>query len=85
MTYIHFVHVAHSLIKLHPPQHKHFITILLTKTTAARNEDALTYLRVRGLYFLAVVFAATVCILRGIAHTFTLYCHFFFNSIFYNE
>ena len=32
-------------------------TILLTKTTAAQNEVALSYHRVRGLYFLAVVFA----------------------------
>ena len=36
------------------------ITILLTKTTAAQNEIALSYLRVRGLYFLTVVFAATI-------------------------
>ena len=28
----------------------------LTKTTAAQTEDALSYYRVRGLYFLAVVF-----------------------------
>ena len=30
------------------------------KTTAARNGVALSYHRVRGLYFLAVVFAATI-------------------------
>ena len=30
--------------------------ILLTKTTAAQNEVALSYLTVRGLYILAVVF-----------------------------
>ena len=30
--------------------------ILLTKTTAAQNDVALSYHRVRGLYFLAVVF-----------------------------
>ena len=36
------------------------ITILLTKTTAAQNEVTLNYRRVRGLYFLAVVFAATI-------------------------
>ena len=34
-------------------------TILLTKTTAAQTEDALNY-RVSGLYFLAVVFVATI-------------------------
>ena len=36
-------------------------TILLTKTTAAQNGVALSYLRVRGLYFLAVVFVAAIC------------------------
>ena len=35
-------------------------TILLTKTTAAQNEDGLSYHRVHGLYFLAVVFAAII-------------------------
>ena len=35
-------------------------TILLIKTTAAQNEDVLSYLRVRGLYYLAVVFVATI-------------------------
>ena len=34
--------------------------ILLTKTTAARNESALSYLRGRGLCFPAVVFVATI-------------------------
>ena len=34
--------------------------ILLTKTTAAQNEDALNYYRVRGLYFLAVVFVRSI-------------------------
>ena len=34
--------------------------ILLTKTTAAQNEVALSYHRERGLYFLAVVFVATI-------------------------
>ena len=35
-------------------------TILLTKTTAAQNEVALSYHGMRGLYFLAVVFASTI-------------------------
>ena len=35
-------------------------TILLTKITAAQNEVALSYHRVRGLYFLAAIFAATI-------------------------
>ena len=34
----------------------HTIHILLTRTTAARNEVVLRYHKVRGLYFLAVVF-----------------------------
>ena len=33
---------------------------VLTKTTAAQNEVALSYYIVRGLYFLAVVFTATI-------------------------
>ena len=39
---------------------KHEKTIHLIKTTAAQNEVALSYHRVRGLYFLAVVFVATM-------------------------
>ena len=35
--------------------------ILLIKTTAAQNEVALSYHRVRGLYFLAVVFVVPIC------------------------
>ena len=35
-------------------------TILLTKITAAQNEDALSYHKVRGLYFLAAIFATTI-------------------------
>ena len=35
-------------------------TILLTKTTAAQNEAALSYHRLRGLYFLAVVFVRSI-------------------------
>ena len=37
-----------------------YYTVLLTKTTAAQNEIALSYHRVRGLYFLAVAFTATI-------------------------
>ena len=36
-------------------------TILLTKITAARNEVALSYHRVRGLYFLINIFTVTIC------------------------
>ena len=35
-------------------------TILLTKTTAAQNEVALSYHKVRGLYFLGVVFVRSI-------------------------
>ena len=34
----------------------YYSTILLTKTTAALNEAALSYHKVRGLYLVAVVF-----------------------------
>ena len=37
-----------------------FIYILLTKTTAAQNDVVLTYYRVRGLFFLAVVFVRSI-------------------------
>ena len=44
--------------------HKHVYSvdrnILPAKITASQNEDALSYHRVRGLYFLAVVFVATL-------------------------
>ena len=52
-------------------------TILLAKTTAARNEVSLIYHRVRGVYFLAVVFAATVHnIISYVTETFRLYISF---------
>ena len=35
-------------------------SILLAKTTAAQNEDALSYLRVRGLCYQAVVFVRSI-------------------------
>ena len=41
-----------------------YIIILLTKTTAAQNEVALSYYRMRGLYFLTVIFAATILLKR---------------------
>ena len=34
--------------------------MLPTKTIAAQNEVALSYHRVRGLYFLAVIFVTTI-------------------------
>ena len=53
----------------------YFRSILLTKTTALQNEVALSYHRVRGLYFLAVVFAANV------VHLVLRYRYHFLNSI----
>ena len=50
-------------INLNYTSHKSIVNILLTKTTAAQNEVALSYHSVRGLYFLAVVFVATIVIL----------------------
>ena len=43
-----------------------FITILRTKATAAQNADALSDHIVRGLYFLAVVFVATIYDVRAV-------------------
>ena len=67
-------------------KYRAYNAILLTKTTAAPNEVALSYHRVRGLYFLAVVFAMTInnhninayknCfifITQGVAIHYTLY------------
>ena len=34
--------------------------VLITKVTAAQNELSLNYHRVRGLYFLSVIFAAII-------------------------
>ena len=42
------------------------VYVLLTKTTAARNGVALSYHRVRGLYFLAVVFVRSIIICNNI-------------------
>ena len=36
------------------------LNTLLTKTTASQNAVALNYHKVRGLYFVAVIFAATI-------------------------
>ena len=49
------------------------IFILLTKTTAVQTEDALSYYRVRGIYFLAVVFVETITFiyLRKLHHHYT--------------
>ena len=44
------------------------IITLLTKITAAQNEDALNYHRLRGLYFPADIFAATIFIVLTVHH-----------------
>ena len=46
---------VHSLIRS-----LHLRTNTLTKTTAVQNDDALSYIRVRELYYLAVVFVTTI-------------------------
>ena len=53
--------------------------ILLTKATAAQNEDALSYNSVRGLYYLAVVFVRSIII-----NTHVLYRYFLMYSILYS-
>ena len=40
--------------------HCAYYTVLLTKTAAAQNEDALGYHKVRELYFLAAVFVSSI-------------------------
>ena len=50
---------------------KGYVIILLIKLTAAQNEVALSYHRVRGLYFLSVIFAGTVL---TILILYLLYC-----------
>ena len=42
------------------------MSIRLTKTTAVQSDDALSYYTVRGLYFLAVVFVRSLCIMLKI-------------------
>ena len=59
------------MVKLDSPD----IYILLTKTTAAQNEAALSCHRLRGLYFLAVVSV------RSIIHSFTNWKKLFFGII----
>ena len=49
---------------------QHFNIIPLTKATAAQNEDALSYHRVRGLYFQAVAFVATIYFLHLLQYRF---------------
>ena len=48
--------------------------ILLIKTTAARNEVALSYHRVRGQYFLAVVFVANT-VTKTVSKHFSIFAH----------
>ena len=59
------VHVnAHIVIHVHVNARISiilYIIILLTKTTAAQNEVALGYHRLRGLYLPAVVSVTTIC------------------------
>ena len=52
----------------------------LTKTTAAQNEDALCYHRVRGLYFMAVVFVRST-----VAEQKSTWCPFIIVKLHYCE
>ena len=56
---------------------KNMESILLTKTTAAQNEVALSYHSVRGLYFLAVVFVSNLLRIQG-----TVQLHGIFSGIY---
>ena len=58
-----FVIALHSEIISKGNEALSFDTILLIKIIAAQNEAALSYRKVRGLYFLAVIFAATITII----------------------
>ena len=60
------MHIYIIVIVIHVHVNAHisillYIIILLTKTTAAQNEVALGYHRLRGLYFPAVVSVTTIC------------------------
>ena len=44
------------------------VYILLTKTTAVQNEDALSFHKLRGLYFLAVIFATSIVAINTITY-----------------
>ena len=57
LQHVAYYHVDSSLIFIIII---YVLTILLTKTTAARNGVALSYHRLRGLYFLAVVFVRSI-------------------------
>ena len=46
------------MIRIKDTQVKYIIHLI--KTNAALNEDALSYYTVRGLYFLAVIFARSI-------------------------
>ena len=55
--------------------------ILLTIITVAQNEAVLSYHRVRGLYFLAVIFAATIVILVSFRLTCLIICFFIISCL----
>ena len=44
----------------------YFLNILLTKISAVQNEVALSYHKVRGVYFLAVIVATTITNMQSI-------------------
>ena len=65
MSILEFNSVPEDITIRYFNNRKHLNIIVLTKTTAAQNEVALSYHRVRGLYFLAVVFGATIVKIFG--------------------
>ena len=56
--------------------------MLLTKITAAQNEDALSYYRMRGLYFLAVVFVRSIDTVGLVFNVLSFYVSFSLLSVY---
>ena len=57
---IFYINIKNIYIFFIDKKYINMIYMLLTKTAATQNEVALSYHTVRGLYFLAVVFVATM-------------------------
>ena len=55
------MHIYIIVIHVHVNAHIAIYNYTFTKTTAAQNEVALGYHRLRGLYFPAVVSVTTIC------------------------
>ena len=68
LTIIIVINIDRSSNICRAKDRKHFV-YFSQKLTAARNGVALSYHRVRGLYFLAVVFVATIVLSKICART----------------